>query len=255
MIEKIKKYRFLFEELVKRDFKKKYKRTVIGMMWSLVSPLLMLLVMALVFTNFFGRTTEFYIIYLFSGLVNFNYFSDATNGGMESLVANANIFSKVNVPKYLFLLSRNVQAFINYALTLIIYFIFVAAQGIPFRWSFFLLLYPILCLTAFNIGLGMILSAMYMKFKDIKYLYAVFTQMLMYFSAIFYNIEAFSLKVQYLFYMNPIYVYIRYFRKIVIENSIPALSFHGLCLFFPVVVLLIGIAVYKKNNYKFLYYV
>ena len=194
MIQKMKKYRFLFEELVKRDFKKKYKRTVLGMIWSILSPLLTLAVMALVFTRFFGRTTEHYVIYLFCGNLLFSYFSDATNGGMRSLMANAGIFTKVDVPKYMFLLSRNVQAFINFCLTLVVFFIFVALDpaGIPFRWTFFLLLYPIAGLTVFNIDVGMVLSALFVFFRGIEYLYSIFTILLMYFGAVFYNINAYE---------------------------------------------------------------
>ena len=255
MLQKMRKYQFLFEELVKRDFKKKYKRTVLGMFWSVLSPLLMLLVMSLVFTQFFGRSTPHYTIYLFSGQLVFSYFTDATNSGMSSLMDNSTIFSKINVPKYMFLLSKNVSSFINFCLTLVVFLLFVAIDGIPFRWTFLLLLYPIGCLVVFNIGMGLILSALYMVFKDVKYLYTVVTQVIMYFSAIFYNIEAFSLHIRYLFYLNPIFVYIRYFRKILIENDIPEPSFHLLCAFYALVVLLIGAFIYKKYNYKFLYYV
>ena len=106
MIEKIKKHQFLFEELVKRDFKKKYKRTVLGMAWSILSPLLTLLVMRLVFTQFFGRNTPHYTIYLFCGNLVFAFFNESTTQGMSSLMSNASIFTKVNVPKYLFLFSK-----------------------------------------------------------------------------------------------------------------------------------------------------
>ena len=255
MLRKVKKHRFLFEELVKRDFKKKYKRTVLGMLWSLLSPLFMLLVMALVFTHFFGRSTPHYVVYMFAGNLVYSYFKDATNGGMGSLVANAGIFTKVNVPKYLFLLSRNVSALINFLLTLVVFFIFVAADGLAFTWKFLMLLYPIGCLVIFNIGVGLILSALFVIFKDIQYLYDIFTLALMYFSAIFYNIESYALHYRYVFYANPVYVYIRYFRKIVIENTIPQPSFHLLCAFYALAVLVIGALIYKKYNYKFLYYV
>ena len=256
MFKRIKRYQFLFEELVKRDFKKKYKRTVRGMLWSIISPLLTLAVIAAVFTQFFGRSTPHYIIYVFCGNLIFSYFSDATNGGMHSLMDNAAIFTKVDVPKYMFLLSRNVQAFINFLLTLGAFFLFVAFDpGLSFRWSFLLLIYPIVCLTLFNIGVGMVLSAFYVLFRDIEYLYSVFTMLLMYLSAIFYNIEAYTLKIQYLFYANPVYVYIRYFRKIVIENDIPEVSFHLLCAFYALLMLGIGCWMYKKYNHKFLYYV
>ena len=256
MIQKLIRHRFLFEELVKRDFKKKYKRTVLGMLWSIISPLLTLAVIAAVFSQFFGRTINHFVIYVFCGNLIFAYFSDATTGGMRSLMANSGIFTKVDVPKYMFLLSRNVQAFINFLLTLGVFFLFVALEpGLSFRWSFFLLLYPIVCLTLFNIGVGMVLSALYVFFRDIEYLYSVFTLLLMYLSAIFYSIEAFALEKQYLFYANPVYVYIRYFRKIVIENDIPELSFHLLCAFYALVMLGIGCWMYKKYNHKFLYYV
>ena len=109
MIQKMLSYQFLFEELVKRDFKKKYKRTILGMAWSVLAPLLALLVMKLVFTNFFGRNTPHYTIYLFCGNLIFSYFNESTSQGMFSLVSNAGIFTKVNIPKYFFLFSKNVQ--------------------------------------------------------------------------------------------------------------------------------------------------
>jgi len=171
MLNKIRKYKFLFEELVKRDFKKKYKRTVLGILWSLLSPLLTLLVMRIVFTEFFGRTTNHYTTYLFAGTLVFSYFSDATNQGMSSLVDNAGIFTKVNVPKYLFLLSKNVSSLINFGLTFLIFLGFCLLDGIAFHWKFLLLVYPIVCLVFFNIGVGSILSALYVFFKDIQYLY------------------------------------------------------------------------------------
>ena len=189
MVERWKRFQFLFEELVKRDFKKKYKRAFLGVLWSLVAPLLQLLVMSLVFTQFFGRSTPHYTVYLFSGNLLFSYYSDATNGGMRSLLANANIFTRVNVPKYMFLFSRILQSFINFSLTLTVYFIFVAIDGLPFRASFFALLYPIVMMTVLNVGVGMILSALYVFFRDIEYLYSVFTLLLMYMSAIFYNVD------------------------------------------------------------------
>ena len=140
MLKRWKQYRFLFEELVKRDFKKKYKRTILGMGWSLLSPLLMLLVMRLVFTQFFGRNTPHYTTYLFCGNLIFSYFSEATKSGMSSLMENAKVFTKVTVPKYLFLFSKNVQTFISFLLTLVIFFLFVAIDHLPFTWKFICLL-------------------------------------------------------------------------------------------------------------------
>lgn len=255
MIEKLKQNQFLFEELVKRDFKKKYKRTVLGMLWSMLSPLLNLLVMALVFSQFFARNTEHYIIYLFSGNIVMAFFKESTKGGMSSLTGNANIFSKINVPKYLFLFSKNVSALINFGLTIIIYFIFVLFEGISFRPNFVMLIVPVVCLVVMNIGIGMILSAMYVFFRDIEYLYDIFLTLLTYMSAIFYTIDGFPAKIQRLFLANPVYVYIKYFRIIVIDGNIPSLSYHGLCFLYAALFLGIGCFFYKHFNQRFLYYV
>ena len=255
MINKLKAYRFLFEELVKRDFKKKYKRTVLGMAWSILSPLMMLLVMKMVFTQFFGRNYPHYTIYLFCGNLVFSYFNESTSQGMFSLIGNASIFTKVNIPKYLFLFSKNVQTLINFGLTLGVFFFFCVLDRITFTWKFLLLLYPIACLLLFNIGVGLILSALYVFFRDIQYLWTVFTQLLMYMSAIFYMIDDYSYTVQCLFLLNPVYLFIRYFRKIVIDAIIPTAWFHLLMLADDFVVLGIGCWMYKKYNTSFLYYV
>ena len=255
MLQKLLKHRFLFEELVKRDFKKKYKRTVLGMAWSILSPLLQLAVMTLVFTKFFGRNTPHYMIYIFCGNLVFSFFSDATKGGMSTIMGNAGIFTKVNVPKYLFLLSRNIQALINFCLILVVFFIFVAFDGLPFTWKFMCLLYPICCLILFNIGVGMVLSALFVFFRDIQYLYDVFTMLLMYLSAIFYNIDSYSQTVRNLFLLNPVYLFIRYFRKIVIEATVPTIWFHLLMAADVVIALGAGCFMYKKYNTRFLYYV
>ena len=255
MFNKLLRYQFLFEELVKRDFKKKYKRTVLGMAWSVLSPLLMLLVMRLVFTQFFGRGMEHYTTYLFCGNLVFSYFSESTGQGMTSLMGNAGIFTKVNVPKYLFLFSKNVQTLINFGLTLCVFFVFCVLDGITFTWKFICLLYPICCLVLFNVGVGLILSAMFVFFRDIQYLWSVFTQLLMYMPAIFYTIDSYSYTVQCLFLLNPLYLFIRYFRKIVIEATIPTIWFHLLMLADVIIVFGIGCWMYKKYNTRFLYYV
>ena len=131
MFKVLKQHKFLFEELVKRDFKKKYKGTVLGIGWSLLAPLLQLLIITLVFTTFFGRNTPHYTIFVFSGTIVFSFFTDATKGGMGTIVGNSGIFTKVNVPKYLFLFSKNVQSFINFMLILVVFFHLLLENDFP----------------------------------------------------------------------------------------------------------------------------
>jgi ABC-2 type transport system permease protein len=255
MISQLRKHQFLFEELVKREFKKKYKGTVLGMVWSLLSPLLTLLVMRVIFGGFFGTGVDNYTTYLFCGNLVFNYFNESCSQGMLSLRHNADIFTRIKLPKYLFLLAKNVQTLINFAMTLLVFFLFCALDGVVFTWKFLMLVYPVVCLLLLNVGVGLILSALFVFFRDIQYLWSVFTQLLMYMSAIFYTIDHYSPTVQNVFLINPMYLFIRYFRKIVIDMAIPSVWFHLLMLFYAVVAFGIGCWMYRKYNTKFLYYV
>ena len=126
---------------------------------------------------------------------------------------------------------------------------------ITFTWKFILLIYPIGMLVLFNIGVGLILSALHVFFRDIEYLWGVFTLLLMYLSAIFYTIDSYPELGRQLFLLNPVYLFIRYFRKIVIEATIPSIWFHLLILADVTIVLGIGCLIYKKKNTQFLYYV
>lgn len=255
MLKRIKNHQFLFEELVKRDFKKKYKRTVLGMAWSLLSPLMMLLVMKLVFTQFFGRNMPHYTIYLFCGNIIFAFFNESSTQGMSALMGNARIFTKVNVPKYLFLMSKNVQCLANFGLTLCVFVLFCIFDGITFTWRWVMLLYPIGCLVIFNIGVGLILSAWFVFFRDIQYLWSIFTQLLMYMSAIFYTVDRYPEWVQQVFYINPVFCFITYFRQTVINMTVPPLWLHGLILLYTLLAFGVGAWMYKKYNHRFLYYV
>ncbi len=255
MIKALRERSFLLSELVKRDFKKKYKRSYLGALWSLISPLLSLLVMRLVFTHLFGRGIEHYTTYLFCGNLIFAYFNESSTQGMSSILSNAGIFSKVSVPKLLFLLAKNLQTFINFLLTLSVFFLFCAIDGITFGWHFFLLIYPILLLAVFNIGVGAVLASMYVFFRDVQYLWTVFLQLLMYVSAIFYSIDGYPEWARSLFNLNPVYLFISYFRKVVIGGQVPEMWHHLLMLGFALSAAGVGAIVYRKSERKFLYYV
>ncbi len=259
VFEPLRKHGFLFSELVKRDFKKKYKRTYLGMLWSVLSPLLTLLIMRIVFTSFFGNGIEHFTTYLFCGNIVFSFFSDSVGQGMGTLLDNADVFTKINIPKYLFLLSKIVCSLINFALTFLVFLIFCIIDGVMITPLFLSLIYPILCLILFNTGLALILSAMFVFFRDIQYLWGVFLTLLMYLSAIFYDPAQFG-SGEKLFLFNPVYVYIKYFRLVTIGGggappSPPSGQYHGLMLAYALISLCIGILIYRKNDHRFLYYV
>ena len=254
-VEKISKNRFLFEELVKRDFTLKYKRTVLGMVWSILSPLATLLIMWLVFKDILGSNIDHFAIYMFTGQVVFSFFSDATMQGMTSLLDNAGIFTKVNIPKYMFLLSKNISSLINFGLTLLVLFVFIIIDGVAITPAYLMLIYPIACLILFNIGLGLILSALFVFFRDTQHLWGVFSQLIMWVSAIFYSVDKFDAGLQVAFLINPLYSFITYFRSIILYGTIPSVMMHLIILGYTFVVFLIGCLIYKKKNHEFLYYV
>lgn len=249
------KNKFLFDELVKRDFKKKYKRTVLGFFWSMLSPFMMLGVMAFVFNQFFGRMIEHYVLYILAGQIVFGYFSESTNTGMTALLNNSEIFSKINIPKFLFVLSRNISALINFGMTVLIFFVFIFATGVSPSFLMLLIVYPIVCLIIFNYGIGLILSALYIFFRDIQYLYSLALQVIMYGSAIFYDINMLDSEYRIVFYFNPIYIFTTFIRDVAIYGNVPSALVTILCAVYSLLALFIGFFVYKKYDYRFIYYI
>lgn len=147
------------------------------------------------------------------------------------------------------------SAIINFGLTLLVFFLFAAIDGVTFSLQFITILYPILCLMVFNIGVGLILSALFVFFRDISYLYDVFTMLLMYMSAIFYTVDGYAPEVQRLFLLNPVYCAIKYVRLVVLNGTVPSVQFHLLLAAYAALALLLGGLMYKKKNHQFLYYV
>ena len=252
--QKVKQYRFLFEELTKRDFKKKYKRTLLGVLWSIISPFLTFLVQYFVFGYIFHRLDSGFVIYLLTGTLMFNFFTNATTNGMFSMYSNGAILSKVKVPKSLFVLSSNSAATFNFLLTLIVYFAFMVFCKITFGLHLLLIIYPILCLIIFNIGMSYILSALFVFFRDMQYLYQIFTMLLMYMSAIFYEVKHFPEELRFIFNVNTVYHYISYMRQLVMQASVPSLTEHIICLSFALGMLGIGYFIHSKTEQKFVYY-
>lgn len=254
MIGLLNKHRFLFEELVKRDFKKKYKRTVFGMAWSMLMPLLTLAVLYVVFGKMFGRSVEHFPVYLFCGNIVFTWFSEATKQGMKVLVGNVGIFSKIDMPKYMFVCAKNVQTMLNFGLTMIIFFVFCLIDNVSFGMHFLALLYPIFTLLLLNLGIGLIMSTLYMLFRDMDYLWGVSTQLIMYGSAIFYPVDRLPMKLQSLITWNPVYRHIEYFREIVLYHQIPSLTAHVALMAWAIGFVAIGALVYKLLDEEFVYY-
>lgn len=257
VITNLKKYSFLLQQLVARDFKVKYKRSVLGIIWSLLYPILTMAVMAIVFSNVFKFSTPGvnYLAYLLSGLVMFNYFSEASNLSMSSVVANFSLLNKIYIPKYIFPLSKCLFVGINFLLTLIPLYIVLIATGTGVNIFHVFLPYAFICLFMFTLGMGFILSAVSVFLRDMFYIYGIIVMMWTYLTPIMYDINMISTTLQPFLKLNPLYHYINFAREIILYGRIPTPFTWTVCLISSVVVLLIGVITFKKTQNKFIYYV
>lgn len=253
----LKKYSFLLGQLVSRDFKVKYKRSVLGIVWSLLYPLLNMAVMALVFSKMFKFSTPGvnYLVYVLSGLVMFNYFSEASNLAMSSVVANFSLINKIYLPKYIFPLSKCLFVGINFLLTLIPLYLVIFLTGTGINIYHLLLPFAFICLFIFTFGFGLILSTISVFLRDMFYIYGILITLWTYLTPIMYDISMISENLQAFFKLNPLYHYISFIRQIILYNKMPSGLSFAICGISSLVVLAIGLVVFKKNQDKFIYYV
>lgn len=258
------RYKFLLKQLVIRDFKVKYKRSVLGVAWSLLNPLLMMSVLALVFSQMFKFQVPGvnYLVYLLTGLVFYQYFSEATNLAMGGITNNASLISKLYIPKYIFPLSKTLFIGINFLLTLIPLYIIILVTGDPaegtrcsLNWMHILLPYSYFCLFLFTTGIGFILASVTVFFKDMVYIYGIITSLWMYMTPIMYDLSIIPVNLQFIFKLNPLYWYIDFARQIILYNQFPTANCWLWCALSSVVVFLLGIFIFRSKQDKFIYYV
>ncbi len=244
-------------QLILRDFKVKYKRSTLGILWSLLYPILTMGVMALVFTNFFKTTMPgvSYLAYLMSGLVIFNYYSEATNLAMSSVVANFTLINKVYIPKYIFPLEKCVFILINFALSLVPLYVIIIFTGTGLSIYHLLLPFIYAMLFIFTAGAGLILAAVSVFMRDMFYIYGVFLTLLQYLTPIVYDISYLPEKYRGLLKLNPLYWYVASAREIILFHKAPDLYMWIFCLLFALLFLLLGVYIFSKSQNKFIYYV
>ena len=217
----ILQYVFVIRELTSREIKRKYARSSLGIIWSVLNPLLMMVVMSLIFSTMFKRSIENFPIYYLTGQTIWGLFSGATNSAMTALVDNKSLLIKAKLPKHTFILSRVYTALVNFGYTCIAYVLMLLIFRIKFTLTMLLFPVGILFALIFAIGMGYMLATEYVFFADIKYLYGIFLTLLMYMSAIFYPVENLPDMVQKVVNMNPVYLQILFARECVMYGNVP----------------------------------
>ncbi len=256
------RYRYLLGELAKKNIKLKYRRSYLGILWTMIEPLLTMIVLSVVFGELLGkggREDEAFRgvpfpVYVLTGRLLYSFFSSSTNSAMKSIRSNSGMIKKVYVPKYMYPLSGILSNFAIFLISLVVlvgvmvFFLATGSYGAPMNGYMFLAIVPLINLLLLSIGAGMILATLCVFFRDIEYLWSVLLMLIMYCSAIFYFASSLSPAKQTMIKLNPLFGIILNFRRALFGQpfDMPLLGYT-----FGVSVLALGIGLfvfYRKQD-------
>ncbi len=251
-IQNFMKFRPLLGELVARDIKIKYRRSVLGVLWTLLNPLFMMIILSVVFSNLFKFDIENFPLYLLSGQIIFNFYSESTSSAMSAITGNAALIKKVYVPKYLFVISRVFSSFINLMASFTALILVMVATRAELHWTVILSLIPLALLVVFSLGVGLILSAITVRFRDIMHLYSVFLTALTYLTPVIYPMSILPSWLYKIVMLNPLTNILIMFRNVMINDTIFDLPSLIIAAVETLVFLGIGLYVFYKNQDQFI---
>lgn len=250
----IKKYRFLIRQLVSRDFKTKYKRSILGVFWSFLNPLLMMIVQYFVFSTIFSADIPNYPSYLLIGVVCFNFFTEACGMSLSSVLGNASLITKVYVPKYVYPLTRVLSSVINLEISLIPLILVCLFTGVQFQKSAILAFFFLFCLVVFSYGLSLLLSAAMVFFRDMQFLWNVLSMIWMYATPIFYPESILPENFRFVLTINPLYYFIQNTRLCILNEISPEPMAYLQCMLIALGMLLVGSFIFRKSQDRFILY-
>ncbi|MBQ6602773.1 MAG: ABC transporter permease [Eubacterium sp.] len=254
-IENFKKFIPLLTELVERDVKTKYRKSVLGVLWTLLNPLLMMVILSIVFSNLFKFDIENYPVYILSGQVIYNFYSESTSSAMSAILNNASLLKKVYIPKYMFVLSRIMSSLINVLASHCALLIVMIATGVEIHWTIVLFPIPLALLVIFCLGLGLVLATITVKFRDIMHLYGVFTTGLMYLTPVIYALSLLPSWLYKIVRINPITNYLMMYRDVMLNGTVFKASHLLIALAESAVMLLLGLLLFAKKQDQFILHI
>ncbi len=254
-VRALSRYRFLMDQLVSRDFKVRYKRSVLGVMWSFINPILTMLVQFFVFSKIFKVNGSHYIVYLLTGITFFNFYSESTNNGLLSIVGNASLIKKVYVPKYIYPVSKTLSSAINFGIAIILLFAVTLISGISLTKYVLLFPYAVFCSFLLNIGVSLIIATGMVFFHDVQFLYNVFMTLLSYATPMFWYLTAMPERYHNVFYMNPLCDIITFSRDCIMYGNFPGSKLTVLSLVIPAVILAAGVWIFGRKEDEFVLHI
>lgn len=251
-IQNFKKFQPLLSELIARDIKIKYRKSVLGVLWTLLNPLFMMIILSIVFMNLFRFDVEYFPVYLLSGQLIFNFYSESTNTSMSAIMDNGPLIKKIYVPKYLFVLSRVSSSTINLLASFTALICVMLAMRVELHYMVLLSPIPLFFLIVFSLGVGLILSAITVKFRDVMHLYSVFVTALMYLTPVIYPMSILPEWLEPIVRLNPITNILQMFRNVMLYNTLPDLMSIAMAIVECAVMLSLGLYVFYKNQDEFI---
>ncbi len=250
----VSKYRFLIRQLVSRDFKTKYKRSILGVFWSFLNPLLTMMVQYVVFSTIFKNNIPYFAAYLIIGTVMFNFFGEACGMTLTSILGNASLITKVYIPKYIYPLTRTMSSAVNLSVSLAPLLIVCLVTGVVFQKSAVLALYFFICLIIFSLGFGMLLATSMVFFRDTQFLWNVLNMIWMYATPIFYPETILPDSFKIVLLVNPLYHFLKGARMCILDGLSPEPAVYFQCLMMALGMLLAGSFVFYRKQDKFVLY-
>lgn len=250
-----KKYHYLLFQLVKKDIKLKYRNSYLGVFWTLLEPLLTMMVLVLVFSTLMGNKTKDFPVYILSGRLLYSFFSTTTRTALRSVRSNAGMIKKVYVPKYMYPCASVISGYIMFVISLIVLALVAVVRGITPTWHLLEAVFPLTIVFIMTLGAGLFLSTIAVFFRDLEYLWGVALTLLMYACAIFYRVEdVISEQNRWIFRLNPLYAVIENFRDAIFGNplNVPVMLYS---LVFSVILFFVGVIVFYKNQDKFILHI
>ncbi|HZS52977.1 MAG TPA: ABC transporter permease [Bryobacteraceae bacterium] len=248
------RYRELIWELALKELKIRYKRSFLGFLWALLNPLLQMIVLALVFSTVMRIPIPHYAVFLISVLLPWTFFAQSLSYAADSIVGNADLIKKVRVPKVVFPVAALTSNMINFLLSLISLVLIVLVLRHPFYWTWFYLPIPLLALTLFTLGATFFFAALNVYYRDVTHILQILLQIWFYVTPIIYPIEIFG-KYQWLLKLNPVIFALNGFRMGVYAGHLPSGQSVLASFVCGLVALVVGYALFRKNQDQFVYYV
>jgi ABC-2 type transport system permease protein len=249
------RYRELIWALALKELKIRYKRSVLGFLWALLNPALMMLVLTMVFSTIMRFPIPHYAIFLLSVLLPWTFFSQSLSYGVESIVTNGDLIKKVAVPKLVFPMAAVVSNIINLLLSLIPLAVLVPILRHPFYWTWIYLPVPMLALAIFTLGMTFFFAAANVHYRDVSHMLQVVLSAWFYVTPIIYPIDMLPKHYQWILKLNPIIYVINGFRLAVYYGQLPHLRSIAASFVCGFVSLFIGFALFRKYQNDFVFYV